>query len=84
MTASDVETHCARKIHHCEWCNEKIVPGEQYKRYRIWDGDDADTMRLHAECYQAMLDEMKLRGEYFIEWTMGEFERPKKAEVVDG
>lgn len=46
----------AKKRHRCYWCLENIEAGESYKRYR-WFGDDgADVVKMHPECYDAMLE----------------------------
>lgn len=68
--------HKARKAHCCEWCGERIEIGEQYKRYRYFDGGDAGTVKLHSECFDAMQDYVRKQGGW-AEWEPGEFERPK-------
>lgn len=54
---SDVETvKSAKKRHRCSWCAEGIDAGETYKRYR-WFGDDGPaTVKMHPECYDAMIE----------------------------
>lgn len=69
--------HRANKTHVCCWCYQAIVPGEQYKRYRYYDGGDASTVKLHAECFGAMREEAAEWGSDF-EWTPGQ-ERPARA-----
>ncbi len=61
---SDVETvKAAKKRHRCSWCAEGIEAGETYKRYR-WFGDDGPmTVKMHPECYDAMLELSQEWGE---------------------
>lgn len=56
-TSTQVENvTAAKKQHRCDWCPEKIEAGESYKRYR-WFGDDgAAVVKMHPECYDAMLE----------------------------
>lgn len=43
----------ARKQHRCQWCRERILPGEKYVRYTgIYDGFQSTAM--HPECFEAM------------------------------
>lgn len=76
---SEVETPTAVKQHKCCWCGQMIEAGEQYRRYRYWCDGDAGTVKLHAECFEAMQDEAAYEGGW-IEWTPGSGERPN-AEV---
>ena len=46
----------AKKIHRCSWCGTRITIGETYKKYRYFDGGDAGTVKIHFDCYEAMLD----------------------------
>lgn len=69
-------TQHAKKRHRCEWCWQLIEPGDQYKRYRYYDGGDAGTVKMHPECFDAMQKEASEEGGYF-EWTPG-MERPAK------
>ena len=54
MHFTEVETHKAAKEHQCSWCGDAIVIGERYKRYRFFDRGDANTVRLHPECLDAV------------------------------
>ena len=72
---SEVETPTAIKPHRCEWCWQTIATGEQYRRYRYWSEGDAGTVKLHAECFDAMKDDVAKEGGW-IEWTPGSGERP--------
>ena len=44
-------TQAARKQYVCDWCNEGIVPGEQYARWCWFDDGHAETVKMHGECY---------------------------------
>ena len=77
---TEVETHKARKTHRCEWCWQRIGSGEQYKRYRFYDGGDVGTIKMHLECYDAMQGESVEEGGY-IEWTPGQ-ERPEPRTAI--
>ena len=70
-------TQKAVKRHHCTWCWQPIEPGEQYKRYRYFDGGDAGTVKMHPECFDVMEEEAAEWGPDF-EWTPGQ-ERPEKS-----
>lgn len=43
----------AKKIHVCDWCNEKILVGELYFRYVNFDGGQVITTKEHIECASA-------------------------------
>lgn len=51
MYCTDPEKLKARKPHRCISCGEPVNPGEQYMRWRCYDGGDAGTMKMHSECY---------------------------------
>ncbi len=70
-------THQAIKQHRCSWCWQFIEIGDQYKRYRFFDGGDAGTVKMHPECFDAMQEEAAEEGGYF-EWTPG-MQRPQKS-----
>lgn len=74
---TEVTTHKAIKVHRCQWCWQFVQAGEQYLRYRFFDGGDAGTVKLHPECYDAVQAEAAEWG-YGFEWTPGQ-ERPAKA-----
>lgn len=61
----------ARKRHRCNWCWELITIGESYRRYRVFMYGDADTIRMHPECYDAMCAESEEEGGW-IEWIPGQ------------
>lgn len=69
------ETHKSRKRRHCDWCYELIDIGEIYKRYRCYDDGDAQTVRMHPECCEAMAEAAREEGGWY-EWTSG-MERPE-------
>lgn len=75
---TETTTQKAKTLHRCSWCWQNIVPGEEYKRYRHFDGGDACTVKLHPECHDVMLEEAAEEGGY-LEWTPG-MERPAKKE----
>ena len=54
----------ARKAHGCDWCPEQIAVGEVHDTYvGIWDGDFGQ-IRMHADCYRAMLADPYCDSEY--------------------
>jgi len=75
---TETTTQRARKTHRCSWCWQHIDHGEEYKRYRHFDGGDAGTVKMHSECYDVMQEEATDWGGVF-EWTPGQ-ERPTKKE----
>jgi hypothetical protein len=75
-TCTKTTTQKAIKSHRCSWCWQLVEPGEQYKRYRYYNGGDAGTVKLHPECHEVMLEEAAEWGPDF-EWTPGQ-ERPAK------
>lgn len=81
---TETTTQKANKPHRCTWCWQRIGVGETYNRYRFFDGGDAGTVKMHPECYDAMLDAAREEGGW-IEWTPG-MERPstKAAEQKEG
>ena len=79
MRMTDATTQVARKPHRCDWCYKRINAGETYTRYRFFDGGYASTVKMHPECYADMQAEADEWGGT-LEWTPGEFERPKPAE----
>ena len=72
--ASPRETHKAAKQHRCDWCWQFIEPGETYRRYRCYSDDNACTVRMHPECFDAMQEAANEEGGW-IEWAPGQ-ERP--------
>lgn len=56
MYCTDAETHKARKPHRCMSCGEVIAIGEQYTRWRCYDGGDVGTVKMHPECHEAHCD----------------------------
>lgn len=74
MSRSEAGHHQARKRHRCSWCWQHIEVGENYRRYRFYDGGEAATVKMHPECYDAMLQAAREEGGV-IEWTPGQ-ERP--------
>lgn len=78
-TFTETTTHCAIKQHRCTWCWQFIEPGEQYRRYRFFDGGDVGTVKMHPECFDAMQAEVAEWG-YGFEWTPCQ-ERPAKEQV---
>jgi hypothetical protein len=74
MHSTPTETHKAKKRHRCDWCWQFVEIGDIYNRYRVYDGGDACTVKMHPECHEATQEEAKAEGG-FIEWTPGQ-ERP--------
>ena len=60
----------AKKPHRCTWCWTRIAAGESYKRYR-WFGGDTAVIKMHPECYRAMLEVAADEGGE-IEWVPGQ------------
>jgi hypothetical protein len=54
-----------RKAHRCEWCAEVIEKGAEAKAWFFADGGYALTMRMHPECYTAMVENLTPDDEYF-------------------
>lgn len=77
---SQVSEYKARKLHKCSWCAERIEIGEEYTRYRYFSDGDAGTVKMHPECYDAMLEAASHEGGW-IEWTPGDGERPRKVKA---
>lgn len=77
-TMTEPTTHRARQIHRCSWCWERINPGEEYQRYRFFDGGESGTVKMHPECMGAMEEAADEEGGW-IEWAPG-MERPKPNE----
>lgn len=71
-------SHKAKKRHRCSWCGESILPGEEYYRYRYYDGPDASTVKMHLECKKDLDRSVDSQGGGYFEWTPGEFKRPSK------
>ncbi|CAB4154600.1 hypothetical protein UFOVP652_17 [uncultured Caudovirales phage] len=69
--------HTAIKRHRCTWCWQFIEAGEQYQRYRYYDGGEASTIKMHPECFDAMQQESRELGYGVFEWTPGQ-ERPER------
>ena len=75
---TNIETHVAKKrVRNCDWCWEHIKIGEEYRRYRFFDGGQAYTVYMHPECYEAMGEMAREEGGW-CEWTPG-MERPETA-----
>ena len=73
---TETTTQKAKIQHRCNWCWQFIVPGEQYARYRFFDGGNAGTVKIHPECFKAMqVEASEWDGDF--EWTPGQ-ERPAK------
>lgn len=63
----------ARKEYYCEWCNEKIVIGEQhFYRVYVFEGEFT-TGRMHFECHDTM--QKAPHDEVCDGWTQGDFKR---------
>ena len=45
-------THIKRrgKIRRCEWCGQKIIIGEKYRKWLWFDGGERSTVYAHDEC----------------------------------
>lgn len=72
-TYTDVEyIKTARKQHRCDWCwFEPIEAGQPYRRWRMYDGSEASTVRVHPECDEAR-KELQRQDPYFDEWMPGD------------
>lgn len=76
MNTTQPTTHCAIKRHRCGWCWQFIEAGESYTRYRWFSDGEADTIKMHPECFGAMQEAAREEGGT-IEWTPGQ-ERPTR------
>jgi predicted RNA-binding Zn-ribbon protein involved in translation (DUF1610 family) len=56
MHCTEIEVFKARKVHICLSCGERIEVGQEYKRWRCYDGGDAGTVKMHPECHKAHSD----------------------------
>lgn len=73
--ATDPRMLVAHKTHRCDWCDQRIMPGEKYKRYRWYDGGDASTVKLHQECSEACAEAALEYRPYQFEFSPGEHAR---------
>lgn len=64
----EVKNMKARKQHKCDWCNEKILPGEVYERSAGVSEDGMYCISLHLECRTAM----NLSVDKWREWSGGD------------
>jgi hypothetical protein len=67
---------CAQKPHRCIWCNQRIVPGEQYLDERSLFEGSIQRFRWHPECNEANVQAFRETRE--AEFTAGENERPPR------
>jgi hypothetical protein len=72
MNSTTPTTQKARKPHMCDWCWTRIESGEEYVRYRVYDGGDAGTIKEHRECYEAMQEAASEEPDNWIEFTPGD------------
>jgi hypothetical protein len=62
MTILTDENRIARKPHRCEWCGERIEPGQQYRYYSgVFYGNFQST-HMHNECYDACQEDASEYG----------------------
>jgi predicted RNA-binding Zn-ribbon protein involved in translation (DUF1610 family) len=80
MYCTDTETLKARKPHACMSCGEPISVGEEYNRWRCFDGGDVGTVKMHPECYAAHCKNAESDGGG--PWEFTPFSHPR-GEVVD-
>ena len=71
----------SRKERQCDWCAEKIEIGQPNESYRWSDGSDGGTVRMHPECYAAMLAKCHIEPD--LEWSPGDFVRGSTMEMCD-
>ena len=77
-TSDALQVKKSRKAHTCDWCNEVIEKGTSYWRYFCYN--ERVTVRMHPECYKAMLaadlydDELPPAGTYRRGCSCGENE----------
>ncbi len=69
------KTVLAKKAHGCDWCGQRIEPGEGYVTYRWFNGGDAGTSKMHPECDKACAQAAREEGGW-IEFLRGDNERP--------
>lgn len=77
MYCTDLETLKARTPHRCMSCGETIGVGETYKRWRTYDGGDAQTNKMHPECLAMHEADAKRYGENQWDYSPYMHERPK-------
>lgn len=71
-----------RKKHVCEWCGERIAPGEQ-AQYRAYVFDcEFNNGYMHPDCNDAMLETPNSYLEYGFEF--GQFNRGERADHWEG
>jgi len=73
---SEPTEQTARIRHQCEWCGQKINAGAHYVRY-VTDFDGFTIIKLHPECYAAMLKTDGIEEDGFLS---GEHTRPGSEE----
>lgn len=54
MNCTEPKPLVATKRHQCTWCDTPIQPKDPYWRWRCYDGPDANTVKLHDDCFSAM------------------------------
>lgn len=57
LTVTDEQVHIARKVHRCDACDEKIRPGEQYRRTVLmvkveWKGEGTTSVIVQKTHHQ--------------------------------
>jgi len=71
MRVTKTEAHRAAKAHRCQWCSTWIDVGATYQRYRFYNRLEANTVKMHPECYSAMQEAAQDEGGW-LEWSPGD------------
>lgn len=80
MQFTQSETHTARKVHLCMSCGERVLPGDQYVRWRCYQDGDAGTVKMHPECHAAHQETANRMGGG--PWEFSPFSHPR-GESID-
>lgn len=76
MYCTELERPIARRMHVCMSCGEQINPGEEYRRWRCYDGGDAGTVKMHPECHDMHVSDAEGLGVGPWEFSPFSHERP--------
>ena len=63
MRTSNIETHQAESAYECHACRTQIDKGQRYTRVRVWDGDEAKTVKMHMGCAWTLSMQSRLKAD---------------------